>query len=241
MDRQLLKRRASELLYTTRPRPYIVTALLVLILQIISTFCVESGGQPFVIDMKEYMAGHFEEAIRYVPENVTPLKTGLLLVAQMVNFNLEFGYLSYCLTAARRQTCAFLDLVDGFLVFFRVVVLRFVITLLIGLGISLFIVPGLFIGYTYAMAPRLLLDHPDWSPFRCMRESRLLMKGHKKDFFVLRLTLIGWNIMALFPLAAVFARPYSTLCETEFYLELTGTNVPEIFEDESEEKPPWEY
>ena len=104
-----------------------------------------------------------------------------------------------------------------------------------------FIVPGLFIGYTYAMAPRLLLDHPDWSPFRCMRESRLLMKGHKKDFFVLRLTLIGWNIMALFPLAAVFARPYSTLCETEFYLELTGTNVPEIFEDESEEKPPWEY
>ena len=75
MDRQLLKRRASELLYTTRPRPYIVTALLVLILQIISTFCVESGGQPFVIDMKEYMAGHFEEAIRYVPENVTPFNT----------------------------------------------------------------------------------------------------------------------------------------------------------------------
>ena len=118
---------------------------------------------------------------------------------------------------------------------------RIVMTLLIGVGISLFIIPGLLIAYTYGMAPKLLLDHPDWSPFQCMRESRRMMRGHKKEFFMLRLTMIGWNIMSLFPLSAVFAKPYSTLCETEFYLDLTGTNVPDIVEDEPEEKPPWEY
>ena len=241
VERKLLKQRASVLLYTTRPRPYIITALLVLALQAISTFCMESGGQPFVINMQAFMAGNMEEAIQYVPENVTPLKTGLLVLAQTVSFCLEFGYLSYCLKAARRMKCAFLDLVDGFLIFFRAVILRTVMTLLISFGISLFIVPGVILGYTYAMAPRLLLDHPDWSPIRCMRESRQLMRGRKKDYFLLRLTLIFWNIMGLFPLTAVFARPYSTLCETEFYLALTGTGTPDPAEEEPEEKPPWEY
>ena len=47
--------------------------------------------------------------------------------------------------------------------------------------------------------------------------------------------------MGLFPLTAVFARPYSALCETEFYLDITGTNVPDTAGEEPEEKPPWEY
>jgi hypothetical protein len=242
LDRTLLKRRAVEFLYTTRPRPYIFTALLVLLLQTISYFCMQLGGQPFVIDMEAYMAGHFEEAIRYVPENVTPLRSGLLLLAQSVSVCLEYGFFSYCLHAARRQKCSLLDIADGFLIFFRAVILRLAMILMIGAGMMLFIVPGLILAYTYSMAPRLLLDHPDWSPFHCLGESRRLMRGFKKDYFLLRLTLIFWNIMGLFPIAAVFARPYVTLCETEFYLDLTNTNVPYTEEeDEPEEKPPWEY
>ena len=66
------------------------------------------------------------------------------------------------------------------------------------------------------------------------------MKGHKKELFTLRLSLILWNIIAMFPIAAIFARPYATLCATEFYLDLTGTNV-EWTDDSPEEKPPWEY
>ncbi|MBO6004789.1 MAG: DUF975 family protein, partial [Verrucomicrobia bacterium] len=209
--------------------------------QIISTICTELQCQPLVMNMQAYMAGNMEEALTYVPENVTPLKTTILVIAQIVSICLEYGYFSYCLHAARRQKCAVLDLMDGFLVVFRAVVLRMVIIILISIGFSLFIVPGLLLAYTYSMAPKLLLDHPDWSPFRCMRESRWLMKGHKKEFFVLRLTLIFWNIMAMFPLTAVFARPYSTFSETEFYLDLTGTNVPDIEEEPPEEKPPWEY
>lgn len=241
MDRKSLKERATVFLYTTRPRPYIVTALFVLAIQLISTFCFENGGQPFTVDTQAYLAGNVEEAIHFVPENVTPVRTGILLLAQTVAFCLEFGYLSYCLKAARRQSCAIMDLVDGFLIYFRAVILRTVMTLLVALGLMLLIVPGLILEYTYCMAPRLLLDHPDWLPFRCMRESRHLMKGHKKDFFLLRLTLIFWSIMGLFPLTEVFARPYVTLCETEFYLDLTGTNVPNIIEDGPEGDPPEEY
>jgi uncharacterized membrane protein len=60
------------------------------------------------------------------------------------------------------------------------------------------------------------------------------------ELFRLRLSLLFWNIMALFPLTAVFARPYATLSETEFYLELTGTNI--IWQEEDpDEKPPWQY
>ena len=67
MDRRSLKSRAVAFLYTTRPRPYIITALLVLMIQLISLFFMELGGQPYVLDMSAYMAGNFEEAIRFVP------------------------------------------------------------------------------------------------------------------------------------------------------------------------------
>lgn len=241
MDRSSYKKRAVEFLFSTRPRPYFFTAVLVLVIQLISLFCMELGGQPYVLDMAAYTAGNYEEAIRFVPENVTPLKSTLLLMAQAVTVCLEYGFLSYCLKAARRQKCAFLDLVDGFLIFFRAVVLRVVLVVIVGIGFTLFIIPGLYLAYTYSMASRLLLDHPDWSPFKCMSESRHLMNGHKKDYFLLRLSLILWNIVSVFPITAVFAKPYSTLCETEFYLDLTGTNIPDFLEEDPEEKPPWEY
>ena len=241
MDRRLLKKRAGEFLYTTSPRPFIIAAILVLLTQLISLFCMELGGQPFVVDMDAYMAGNFEEAVRYVPENITPVKSVLLLLAQAVSVCLEYGFLSYCLHAARQQKCAILDLMDGFFVFFKALILRVVILIAVSVGMMLFILPGVYLAYTYSMAQRLLLDHPDWSPFRCMGESRRLMSGHKKELFLLHLSLIGWIIASVFPVTAVLTRPYITLSETEFYLDLTGTNIPYVEEDHSGEKPPWEY
>lgn len=240
MDRTELKNRATVLLYTTRPRPYIVTAFLVLIYQLISMLSTNIGGQPFVLNMSAAQSGNWQEAVTFAPENLKTSTSLILLGLQIVYMTIELGYLSYCLHAARRNVCRIIDLMDGFLVFFRGLVLRTAIFLLVYLASLLLLVPGLIVYYTYSLSTKLLLDHPDWSPFRCMSESRRLMRGHKMELFRLRLSLLFWNIMALFPLTAVFARPYATLSETEFYLELTGTNI--IWQEEDpDEKPPWQY
>lgn len=238
-----IKKRAASLLYTTKPNPYFVTAVYVIFFQAISTLGLNFGGQPFMVDLEAVTVGNYENAIMFVPENMTTPTTIFLIAAELVFIALDFGYYSYCLHAGREQPAGFFDLMDGFLVFFRAVALRLVRGILVYLGFALFLVPGVFLAYLYSMSPRLLLDHPDWSPFHCMRESRHLMQSRLKEYFFLRLSLIGWNIIALFPLASIIAKPYSTLCETEFYLRITVTAPREIDETsrDSDEKPPWEY
>ena len=135
MDRTELKNRATVLLYTTRPRPYIVTAFLVLIYQLISMLSTNIGGQPFVLNMSAAQSGNWQEAVTFAPENLKTSTSLILLGLQIVYMTIELGYLSYCLHAARRNVCRIIDLMDGFLVFFRGLVLRTAIFLLVYLDL----------------------------------------------------------------------------------------------------------
>ncbi len=254
MDRYEIKKRATILLYTVKPRPFIVTVLLLAFLEAINMVSMQIGGQPFVFDPAAAKIGDLENMIRYVPENVTLLSSLCLGALQLLGMTLQTGYQSYCLHAARLQKCSFFDLMDGFLVFFKSLLIRLYIFITVYIASLLLLVPGLIVYYTYSMSIRLLLDHPGWSVVRCLRESRRLMSGYKKEFFSLRLSLIFWTVMTIFPITAIFARPYINLSETEFYLFRTGSNVSSdcFNEDEEEEenkdddddkndKPPWEY
>ena len=68
------------------------------------------------------------------------------------------------------------------------------------------------------------------------------MIGRLKEYFLLRLSLLGWNIIAILPVTSILAKPYVTLCLTQYYLQITGTEPDEYTEsDDSDENPPWEY
>ncbi len=237
-----LKRRSAALLNFTTPSPYYITIVYVILTQAISTLLMNAGGQPFVFDSDAFMAGNYDAVIVFTPENVTAVTTALMLAAELVFVMLDWGYHSYSLHVARKQKSGFYDLMDGFLIFFRALAMHIVRGLLIYFGILLFIIPGILLAYIYSMSQMLLLDHPDWSPFRCMRESRKLMRGRLMEFFRLRLSLLGWNIIAILPVTSILAKPYVTLCLTNYYLDISGTGVEENQENgDPEEKPPWEY
>ena len=61
----------------------------------------------------------------------------------------------------------------------------------------LFIVPGIRAAFSYAMAPFLQVDHPDWPPRRCIAESKRMMEGHRWRFFCLNFSFIGWYLLAM--------------------------------------------
>ena len=229
------------LMFLTRPHPYVVSLLLVCLTEAISLVSMRVGGQPFIMDMQAAAAGDAANAFRFVPENVTLKATLILLALELVIVLLRVGYQSFCLHAARFQKTSFYDLMDGFIVFFRAILIWLITAVLVYFGTLALLVPGLILAYTYAMAPRLLLDHPDWGAFRCLSESRRLMRGHKKEFFLLRLGLFGWTLMCIFPVTRVFAEPYLTLSETVFYLDLIHDPVHKKEEEPpADEKPPWE-
>ena len=126
----------------------------------------------------------------------------------------------------RGEASGFGNLLDGFAITGRAIALTLLIDALVMVASAALLVPGLVLSYAYAMASYLQVDHPDWSPVRCMRESRLMMRGHKWELFVLQLSFLGWQILATIPGVSIFVKPYVAFTETVFYENLRAPAAP---------------
>lgn len=110
---------------------------------------------------------------------------------------------------------------DRFSVGFLQLFLRELYTILWTL---LLIIPGIIKGFSYAMTPFILADHPELTASEAIRRSQELMDGHKWDLFVLGLTFIGWNLLSALTLGigALWVNPYMNAAYAAFYRELTA-------------------
>lgn len=220
MTRGEMKQRARYLLATTRPHPCLVTLALLAFGWIVNYLAQKIGGQPILVDLNAVEALDFRNMVRIDLANTEFVPTAILIAFQLVIIILSFGYTGYLLRVVRGEASGVGNLLDGFGIAGRAIVLTIFIDVLVALASTLLFVPGVILSYAYAMARRLQMDHPDWSPVRCMRESRYMMRGHKWDFFVLQLSFLGWLILATIPGVSVFVKPYVSLAETVFYENL---------------------
>lgn len=220
MTRGEMKQRARYLLATTRPHPCLVTLALLAFGWIVNYLAQKIGGQPILVDLNAVEALDFRNMVRIDLANTEFVPTAILIAFQLVIIILSFGYTGYLLHVVRGEASGVGNLLDGFGIAGRAIVLTIFIDVLVALASALLFVPGIILSYAYAMARRLQMDHPDWSPVRCMRESRYMMRGHKWDFFVLQLSFLGWFILATIPGVSVFVKPYVSLAETVFYENL---------------------
>lgn len=220
MTRGEMKQRARYLLATTRPHPCLVTLALLAFGWIVNYLAQKIGGQPILVDLNAVEALDFRNMVRIDLANTEFVPTAILIAFQLVIIILSFGYTGYLLRVVRGEASGVGNLLDGFGIAGRAIVLTIFIDVLVALASALLFVPGIILSYAYAMARRLQMDHPDWSPVRCMRESRYMMRGHKWDLFVLQLSFLGWLILATIPGVSVFVKPYVSLAETVFYENL---------------------
>ena len=220
MTRGEMKQRARYLLATTRPHPCLVTLALLAFGWIVNYLAQKIGGQPILVDLNAVEALDFRNMVRIDLANTEFVPTAILIAFQLVIIILSFGYTGYLLRVVRGEASGVGNLLDGFGIAGRAIVLTIFIDVLVALASALLFVPGVILSYAYAMARRLQMDHPDWSPVRCMRESRYMMRGHKWDFFVLQLSFLGWFILATIPGVSIFVKPYVSLAETVFYENL---------------------
>ncbi|WP_437833222.1 DUF975 family protein (plasmid) [Niallia taxi] len=54
-----------------------------------------------------------------------------------------------------------------------------------------FVIPGIMKGISYSQAFYLLKDHPEYTIFEALGESRRRMHGYKWRYFMLNLSFIG--------------------------------------------------
>ena len=92
-------------------------------------------------------------------------------------------------------------------------------TIRIALWSLLLVVPGFVAFYAYRMAFFLKADHPEWSAWHVLAESKRMMDGHKWRLACLDASFIGWLLLVgmTFGLAGLFVNPYMGVTYAAFY------------------------
>ncbi len=99
----------------------------------------------------------------------------------------------------------------------------FVVQLLVGvftfLWSLLFVVPGIIKAISYSQAMYILAENPDISALEAIRRSKVMMSGHKMEYFVLGLSFIGWSILGVltFGILFIWLTPYMSATYANFY------------------------
>ena len=139
---------------------------------------------------------------------------------------LQLGYADFLLKQHDGKETNFQDLFSKFDHFGTGFAQRFLRSLYVTLWSLLFIIPGIVKEYSYAMTPFILAEHPNLTASQAIRLSEDLMDGHKADLFLLELSFIGWNILAMFTLnlGNIALNPYKNAAYAAFYRQLQTEN-----------------
>lgn len=88
----------------------------------------------------------------------------------------------------------------------------------------LFIIPGIIKGYEYRMLPYILSENPDIDSKRAFELTKEMTDGEKGRIFLLDLSFIGWNILAVLCcclfVGILWVTPYFIATEAELYAVL---------------------
>ena len=145
-----------------------------------------------------------------------------LVISIFIGCVIELGTKKYFLNQYNGQEHGIADLFSQFYNYGGAILLRLFTAVLLFLWTLLFIIPGIIKSYSYAMAPYIMVDHPDMSPNECIKQSKYMMNGHKFELFCLDLSFIGWDLLCILSLGIgfIFLRPYKEAAKAAFYRNL---------------------
>ncbi|MGM9631732.1 MAG: DUF975 family protein [Eubacteriales bacterium] len=120
---------------------------------------------------------------------------------------------------------------DGFKEFLDNFLVGFMYVLHITLWTLLFIIPGIYVSYSYAMVFHVRKDHPDYRWQQCFDESERLMEGNRWRLFKLHMSFIGWAFLgslAFCGLGSLWVTPYEMVSTAVFYEEIKNAKDSNI-------------
>ena len=144
------------------------------------------------------------------------------LAAFLIGGVLQIGYADFLLKQHDGRETSFSDLFSGFDDFGTGFAQHFLRNLYVLLWSMLLLIPGIVKGYSYAMTPFILAEHPNLSASRAIDLSRQMMDGHKMELFILDLSFLGWGFLAgiTMNLGYILLNPYKNAALAAFYRQL---------------------
>lgn len=224
LNRPLLKTNAKQLMAQTGFKIYFYTLFYMVVTNAISyTVQLKMPNLYYYLSM-----GTAEELLEYINGlNIVPslaaVAIAVALVYRVFVAIIEVGYKRTCLMAARGEKIEFRDMFETFGYWVKIICLRIVSGVLVGLATLCFVIPGIILGFAYSQAEFILIDNPDIGVIEALRRSRQLMQGHKIEFFVFRLSYFLWTLLgSLLIVAYMYVLPYMTVGEALYYEHLCG-------------------
>ena len=228
MNRSTLKSQARAIVSSQR-KPILIASALCLALTLLLTYLSSRLTLP-TSDQLQELSQRFGERIlqqdydgaarllaSYQPSRLESLVSELLTYLGSV---VGFGFLLLLFRAVRGQEVAPGMLLDGFSTLLKVLLLTVLTQLILTFCLWALIVPYFIALYSYRMARYLMILHPEYGVIDCLRESRLRMRGHRIEFFLLDLSFLGWALLCAVPLlglaVAVWVLPYWNCSELLF-------------------------
>lgn len=150
-----------------------------------------------------------------------------VIVTLFVSFPLSVGMAGYFVKNIDSSP-EFSEMFSGFKAGYKgnvaITLLAYVKTFLWSL---LFVVPGIYKAYEYAMIPYILSENPGITAKEAFAKSKELMTGNRWRLFKLQFSFIGWILLCYLTLGIgmLFLEPFYMAAHAEFYNEIKGADV----------------
>ena len=229
IDRSSLKADAADLCKTSKPSLILVGliyALLTIVMSTLSSRVMSAGITISDADrfLNAFYSGNYETAFALI-DRVRPPASSYMIdgALRLVMMIVSAGFTIFVLNTIRNAGAVYGNLLDGFGIAGRIILLNLLEGILVFLWSLLLLVPGIIAAYRYSQAIYILLDHPEKSVLECIRESKELMRGRKGELFKIDLSLLGWAILGAFiPFVTIWTAPYIRTIHALYHMELTG-------------------
>ena len=105
---------------------------------------------------------------------------------------------------------------------FKIIGASILMSFVIMIGFIFFIIPGIYLAFSYALVPYLLVTNKDLSITETLELSRKMMNGHKLDLFVLGISFLGWMLLipCTFGIILIWLYPYMMTATTKFFVDI---------------------
>lgn len=256
-----LKNLSKENMRKTKPSVYKAALLLFIITVILSILVTYLSGydrllvnlnnismelqqkQELLLDPTEEFIEELAAKFEAATPKIAPFAGVLIFIVIIMTGMVNAGFEGYCLKVSRTEETKALDIMRSFEHFGKallLVIIRFAATFV---GMFFFVFPGIIAYYSFSQCFMVLYDHPEYSVFKCLKESSQIMKGRKMIFFSLQVSFIFWylleSIVALpitsgsvviaLPVLTIYTKPFRGITYAHFYNSLvcTTTSAPE--------------
>ena len=228
IDRTAAKLQAKQLIRESQPSMLTAALLYTLLTALIGWLSLRLTGVDTntMNEMLQLASEGNSEAVMEVMTKATP-SAGASLIDSLLRLAMAVvgvGFSLFVMNSVRRSQPAIGNLLDGFGMFPRVLFLIILQIVFIFLWSLLLVIPGIVAAYRYSFAVYVMIDHPEMSAMDCLRESKRLTTGYKRQLFLLDLSFIFWFLLTMIPvvgyIAQVYVTPYMESARVLYYEQI---------------------